>query len=239
MSSATPISWLPRQMMWRLAGGRSRSAVLVASGSCWYLRSSGSGWRSWSRPRQRGRGGVLRLGVLTQVRSPGKGAPAWMRPGFRCCFSHLFRDAAAAGPGVPAAGIWTSGLARSVSLRGCREDRDGRGRVPTGPLLANPCRVGHLLRDGYAGQYSARRGPNWRVRDRIAEDARSVIVLTSLIAPALTVREQAGPPGAMTRSAGYRRPRTAPVPRRAGLMAHTVMRVPSAVTRLYRAAALA
>jgi len=47
----------------------------------------------------------------------------------------------------------------------------------TGSLLENPYRVGHLLRDEYAGQYSARRGPDWRVRYRIAEDARTVIVL--------------------------------------------------------------
>ena len=47
----------------------------------------------------------------------------------------------------------------------------------TGPLLENPYRVGHLLRDEYAGQHSARRGPDWRVRYRIAEDTRTVIVL--------------------------------------------------------------
>ena len=47
----------------------------------------------------------------------------------------------------------------------------------TGPLLENPHRVGHLLRDEYAGQYSARRGPDWRVRYRIDEDTRTVIVL--------------------------------------------------------------
>jgi len=37
----------------------------------------------------------------------------------------------------------------------------------TGPLLENPYRVGHLLQDKYGGQYSARRGPDWRVRYRI------------------------------------------------------------------------
>ena len=47
----------------------------------------------------------------------------------------------------------------------------------TGPLLENPYPVGHLLRDEYAGQHSARRGPDWRVRYRIAEDTRTVIVL--------------------------------------------------------------
>jgi len=30
----------------------------------------------------------------------------------------------------------------------------------TGPLLENPHCVGHLLQDEYAGQYSARRGPD-------------------------------------------------------------------------------
>ena len=49
--------------------------------------------------------------------------------------------------------------------------------VLTGPLLENPYRVGHLLRDEYAGQYSARRGPDWRFRYRIAEDTHTVIVL--------------------------------------------------------------
>jgi mRNA-degrading endonuclease RelE of RelBE toxin-antitoxin system len=47
----------------------------------------------------------------------------------------------------------------------------------TGPLLENPYRVGHLLRDEHAGQYSARRGPDWRVRYRIEQDTRTVIVL--------------------------------------------------------------
>ena len=46
-----------------------------------------------------------------------------------------------------------------------------------GPLPGNPYRVGHLLRDEYAGQSSARRGPDWRVRYRIDEDTRAVIVL--------------------------------------------------------------
>jgi hypothetical protein len=34
----------------------------------------------------------------------------------------------------------------------------------TGLLLENPYRAGRLLRDEDAGQYSARRGPDWRVR---------------------------------------------------------------------------
>jgi hypothetical protein len=60
-------------MKWRLAGGRWPSAVLVTSLSCWYLRRSGSGWRSWPQPRQRRGGGVMRPSVLTQVRKPGEG----------------------------------------------------------------------------------------------------------------------------------------------------------------------
>lgn len=47
----------------------------------------------------------------------------------------------------------------------------------TGPLLDNPYRVGHPLRDEYDGQHSARRGRDWRVRYRIAEDTHTVIVL--------------------------------------------------------------
>jgi mRNA-degrading endonuclease RelE of RelBE toxin-antitoxin system len=47
----------------------------------------------------------------------------------------------------------------------------------TGPLLENSYRVGHLLRDEQAGQYSARRGPDWCVRYRTDEDTRTVIVL--------------------------------------------------------------
>ena len=46
----------------------------------------------------------------------------------------------------------------------------------TGPLLDNPYRVGHPLRDEYAGQHSARRGRDWRVRYRIEEDTRTVVV---------------------------------------------------------------
>ena len=47
----------------------------------------------------------------------------------------------------------------------------------TGPLLDNPRRVGHPLRDEYAGQHSARRGPDWRVRYRIDQDSHMVVVL--------------------------------------------------------------
>jgi mRNA-degrading endonuclease RelE of RelBE toxin-antitoxin system len=47
----------------------------------------------------------------------------------------------------------------------------------TGPLLDNPRRVGHPLRDEYAGQHSARRGPDWRVRYRIDQDSHTVVVL--------------------------------------------------------------
>lgn len=47
----------------------------------------------------------------------------------------------------------------------------------TGALLDNPHRVGHPLHDEYAGQHSARRGADWRIRYRIAEDAHTVIVL--------------------------------------------------------------
>jgi mRNA interferase RelE/StbE len=47
----------------------------------------------------------------------------------------------------------------------------------TGPLLDNRYRVGHPLRDEYTGQHSARRGRDWRVRYRIAEDLQTVIVL--------------------------------------------------------------
>jgi len=47
----------------------------------------------------------------------------------------------------------------------------------TGPLLDNPRRVGHPLRDEYAGQNSARRGSDWRVRYRIEQDSHTVVVL--------------------------------------------------------------
>lgn len=47
----------------------------------------------------------------------------------------------------------------------------------TGPLLENPLRVGHPLRDEYDGQYPARRGRDWPVRYRLDQDARTVIVL--------------------------------------------------------------
>jgi mRNA interferase RelE/StbE len=46
-----------------------------------------------------------------------------------------------------------------------------------GPLLDNPYRVGHPLHDEYAGQYSARRGQEWRVRYRIDEQTHCVVVL--------------------------------------------------------------
>ena len=46
-----------------------------------------------------------------------------------------------------------------------------------GPLLDNPRRVGRPLRDEYAGQYSARRGRDWRIRYRLDEGTRTVIVL--------------------------------------------------------------
>lgn len=47
----------------------------------------------------------------------------------------------------------------------------------TGPLLDNPLRVGHPLRDEYEGQYSARRGRDWRIRYRLDHSSQTVIVL--------------------------------------------------------------
>lgn len=47
----------------------------------------------------------------------------------------------------------------------------------TGALLDNPHRVGHPLRDEYAGQHFARRGADWRVRYRIDESTNTVVVL--------------------------------------------------------------
>jgi mRNA interferase RelE/StbE len=45
-----------------------------------------------------------------------------------------------------------------------------------GPLLDNPHRVGHPLHEEYAGQHSARRGQEWRIRYRIDEEALTVVV---------------------------------------------------------------
>lgn len=47
----------------------------------------------------------------------------------------------------------------------------------TGPLLDNPHRVGKPLLAEYAGQHSARRGTDWRIRYRIDDETRTVIVL--------------------------------------------------------------
>jgi mRNA interferase RelE/StbE len=47
----------------------------------------------------------------------------------------------------------------------------------TGPLLANPQRVGKPLGDELAGIYSARLGQVWRVLYEIDETRRVVIVL--------------------------------------------------------------
>jgi mRNA-degrading endonuclease RelE of RelBE toxin-antitoxin system len=46
-----------------------------------------------------------------------------------------------------------------------------------GPLLDNPRRVGAPLEDEYAGQYSARRGREWRIRYEIDEETRTVRIL--------------------------------------------------------------
>jgi len=46
-----------------------------------------------------------------------------------------------------------------------------------GPLLDNPYRVGHPLHDEYAGQYSARRGREWRIRYLTDEQTYTVVVL--------------------------------------------------------------
>jgi len=46
-----------------------------------------------------------------------------------------------------------------------------------GPLLDNPHRVSHALHDEYAGQHSARRGQEWRIRYRIDEQTQTVVVL--------------------------------------------------------------
>ncbi len=47
----------------------------------------------------------------------------------------------------------------------------------TGPLLANPQRVGKPLGEELAGIYSARLGRNWRVLYEIDDTKRAVIVL--------------------------------------------------------------
>ena len=47
----------------------------------------------------------------------------------------------------------------------------------TGPLLANPQRVGKALTENLAGIYSARLGRNWRVLYEIDDDRHAVIVL--------------------------------------------------------------
>jgi mRNA-degrading endonuclease RelE of RelBE toxin-antitoxin system len=46
-----------------------------------------------------------------------------------------------------------------------------------GPLLDNLRRVGKPLRGRYEGQHSARCGPEHRIRYRIDDDTRSVVVL--------------------------------------------------------------
>lgn len=53
----------------------------------------------------------------------------------------------------------------------------------TGPLLDNPLRVGHPLRDEYEGQYSARRGRDWRIRYRLDEVPRPLSFSTSRTDP--------------------------------------------------------
>lgn len=47
----------------------------------------------------------------------------------------------------------------------------------TGPLLANPQRVGKSLTEELAGIYSARLGRNWRVLYEIDDTTHTVIVL--------------------------------------------------------------
>jgi mRNA interferase RelE/StbE len=47
----------------------------------------------------------------------------------------------------------------------------------TGPLLANPQRVGNALTEKLAGIYSALLGRNWRMLYEIDDDRRAVIVL--------------------------------------------------------------
>jgi len=47
----------------------------------------------------------------------------------------------------------------------------------TGPLLDNPRRVGRPLRHEYTGQYSSRRGPDWRIRYSLEEDTHAVVIL--------------------------------------------------------------
>jgi len=49
----------------------------------------------------------------------------------------------------------------------------------TGPLLANPQRVGKPLGEELAGIYSARLGGNWRVLYEIDDTRHAVIVLDS------------------------------------------------------------
>lgn len=46
-----------------------------------------------------------------------------------------------------------------------------------GPLSDNPFRVGRPVHDEYAGQHSARRGQEWRIRYRIEQLNHPVVVL--------------------------------------------------------------
>ena len=45
------------------------------------------------------------------------------------------------------------------------------------PLVDNPYRVGHPLLDEYAGQCSARRGREWRIRYLTDEQTHTVVAL--------------------------------------------------------------
>jgi len=57
------------------------------------------------------------------------------------------------------------------------KDSDGSGRVHHRAATGQPASVGHPLRDEYDGQYSARRGRDWRVRYRLDHGTQTVIIL--------------------------------------------------------------
>ena len=110
----------------------------------------------------------MRPSVLTQVRSRGRGRKAlvWMRPSSGA--ASLICSATPA-PLDRACGRWNLDVrprAQRQLARLPEQIATAAAGFLTGPLLENPYRVGHLLRDEYAGQY-ARRGPDWRVRYRI------------------------------------------------------------------------
>ena len=125
----------------------------VTSRWWWYPPRTGSGWRSWSQPSQP-HGGVAMLPTAPpRARSLrlARMVPAWMRPDSAACSATCLMMLALLSQ---SRGRWQLDVRPRVQRQLAllpEKIAAAAAEFITGPLLDNPRRVGHPLRDEYSG----------------------------------------------------------------------------------------